>query len=240
MTNRAMTVVGLLVLCGSAVTADDALRLPITRDTWFSCVGNEANCNTGGAAKLKFKSFQEMSLLDFDPAPLKGRVIRRAALHLRAASSDYLKRVTVSTFAADWVEGAAATYAQQPGSSCFRMQRYPDVPWAFPGSDLTAVMLGQGGTFWRMADAAPPDKNGWQQIPVDPAVIAARAVGVSYGLLVFDDTGSEWTRQGEQFKPLHMPNRFAFSREAGAEKAPYLTVELGSADKEPPAAPSGI
>jgi len=74
-------------------------------------------------------------------------------------------------------------------------------------------------------------------VAVDPSVIGARVAGVSYGLFVFDDTGSEWTRQGEQFTFRHFPNRFFYSRHAGADSAPYLTVELGEPDRTPPATP---
>ena len=107
-----------------------------------------------------------------------------------------------------------------------------------PGSDLCSVMLGQGGTIWRMADAFPPDAEGWQKVAVDPSVVAARVAGISYGFLLFDDTGSEWTRDGEKFTLHHMPNRFVHSRESGPANAPYLTVYLGAEDKAPPAAPT--
>lgn len=223
-----------------AVPAGDTLRLPVTRDTWFSNVGDEADCNTGGSQRLKLKSTQEMTLLDVDPAPLRGRVIEAATLHLRLAGKERLHRVTVASFASPWVEGTAASHAPQQGSSTFNYQRHPDVPWAFPGSDLTAVTLGAGGTIWRMADASAPDAGGWQGIPVDPAVLSARAAGISHGLLVFDDTGSEWTRQGERFTYGTFPNRFVTSRHAGEANAPYLTVSLGAADREPPEAPAEL
>ena len=216
------------------------MRLPVTRDTWFSNVGEEADCNTGGSGRLKLKSIQEMSLLDVDPASLRGRVIDGATLHLRLAGKERLHRVTVGTFASAWVEGTAASYAPQQGSSTFNHQRHPDVAWAFPGSDLTAVMLGAGGTIWRMADASAPDADGWQSIPVDPLVLAARVAGISHGLLVFDDTGSEWTRQGERFEYRTFPNRFVHSRQSGEASAPYLTVSLGPADGLAPEAPGKL
>lgn len=220
---------------------ETSLRISITRDTWFSCVGHEGDCNLGGAGRLKLKSIQEMSLVDFDPAPLRGRVVTAAAIHLRLASANApLRRVTVSSFAADWVEGTATNYAPQRGSSCFNFKRYPDVPWAYPGSDLTAVMLGQGGTIWHSADASPRDAEGWQIVPIDPRVIAARVAGISYGLLLFDDTGSEWTRRGERFDLHVFPNRFVYSRHEGNHRAPCLTVTLGENDRDPPAAPTGL
>jgi len=216
------------------------IRVPVTRDTWFSEVGKERQCNMGGSTRLKLKSIQEMSLIDIDPAPLRGRVINAATLHLRLAGDEILHRVTVSSFASEWVEGTSPRYAPQQGSSSFSAKKYPDTPWAFPNRMLTAVMLGQGGTVWRMADATRPDKHRWQQIAVDPSLLAARVAGISYGLFVFDDTGSEWSRKGEQFQRRIFPNRFVHSRESGPDNAPYLTVSLGPADTLPPPAPAGL
>ena len=56
------------------------VRLDIARDTWVSAVGSEADGNNGGASRLKLKSIQEMSLIDVDPAPLRGHVIKSATL----------------------------------------------------------------------------------------------------------------------------------------------------------------
>jgi hypothetical protein len=91
-----------------------------------------------------------------------------------------------------------------------------------------------------MADATPPDSDGWQSIAVSPAVVAARAAGLSHGFLVFDDTGSEWTRQGERFAFRLFPNRFVFSRDQNKASAPYINVVLGADDHLPPAAPGDI
>ena len=102
------------------------------------------------------------------------------------------------------------------------------------------MVLGNGGTTWRMADASPPDRDGWQRVPVDPHVVAARVAGLSHGFLVFDDTGSEWTRAGEKFTFRLFPNRFVYSREQNRASAPYFTIELGPDDRRPPAAPSGL
>jgi hypothetical protein len=218
--------VGASLVFGVTVARGETVRLDVTRDAWFSAVGGESDGNTGGAPRMKLKSIQEMSLIDVDPAPLKGRTIKSATLHLRLAGDERLHRVTVSSFASEWVEGTSENYAPQAGSSTFNRRRHPDEPWAAGAGDLTAVTLGQGGTVWRMADATPPDADGWQRIPVEPAVLAARVAGRSHGRFLFDDTGSEWARNGEQFKLRLFPNRFVYSREAGRDKAPYLTVEL--------------
>jgi hypothetical protein len=233
---RALTI---LVVAGSSARGQE-VRLSVTRDTWFSNVGSEADGNNGAAPRLKLKSNQEMSLVDIDPAPLRGRVVKSATLHLRSVGEPRLRRVTVGSFGADWFEGTASGYEPKAGSSTHNRRRHPDIPWTVPGSDLCSVILGQGGTTWRMADATPPDAQGWQQIAVDPVIIAARVAGISYGFFLFDDTGSEWTRQGEKFTPHHMPNRFVYSKDSNRASAPYLTVTLGAKDSTPPNAPDRI
>ena len=214
--------------------------MPITRDTWFSDVGAEADCNLGGAAKLKLKSHQEMSVFDVDPGALRGRVVRGATLHLHSTGEPRLKRVTVGSVGAEWVEGTAPSYEPQAGSSTFRHRMHPDVPWTRAGGDLCAVILGAGGTAWRMADASPPDGEGWQRVAVDPSIVAARVAGVSHGFLLFDDTGSEWVRDGEKFAIAPFPNRFVHSRDSNRTFAPFLTVTVGEEDHVPPAAPGKV
>ena len=223
----------------SGQTANVA-RVPVTRDTWVSTVGAEADGNNGASPRLKLKSIQEMTLLDIDPEPLHGHVIKKARLHVKVAGDERLWRVTVGTVSAEWEEGAGTNYAVEPGSSTFNHRAHPDGAWSFPGSDLTSVVLGQGGSFWRMADASAPDADGWQVIPVDPNVIAARVAGMSHGFIVFDDTGSEWTRDGETWTHRLFPNRFIYSKDQNAASAPYFEVELGAKDELAPAAPEGV
>ncbi len=216
------------------------VRLTVTRDAWVSEVGREADGNNGGAARLKLKSIQEMSLVDIDARPLVGRTIRSAFLHLKKAGDERLERVTVSSVGAEWFEGNGSGYSAQPGGVTFRHRRHPDLPWSIGGGDLCHVVLGNGGTLWRMADASPPDPDGWQRIPVDPHVVAARVAGLSHGFLLFDDTGSEWTRAGDVFTLRLFPNRFVYSREQNSASGPYFTIDLGSDDRWPPTAPSGL
>ena len=216
----------------------DGIILPVTRDLWLSNVGDEANGNNGGASSWKLKSNQEMTLFDIDPKPLRGRVVRAATLHLRPKSTTTLLRGTVSSVSAEWFEGTGNGYEVQAGSSTFRARRHPDLPWTLPGSDLCSVILGQGGSDWGTADASAPDNGGWQRLAIAPRVVAARIAGLSYGFLAFDDTGSEWTRDGERFTLNHFPNRFFHSRAGDSADAPYLTVLYGEPDRDPPARPA--
>ena len=106
--------------------------------------------------------------------------------------------MTVSSVGAEWFEGTGSSYAVQPGGATFR-RRHPGLAWSIGGGDLCQVILANGGTTWRMADATGPDRDGWQVVLVDPTILAARVAGLSQGFLVFDDTGSEWTRRGKSF-----------------------------------------
>jgi len=216
------------------------VRLEVTRDTFVSNVGQEADGNNGSDPRLKIKSIQEMTLLDVEAKPLEGKTIRRATLHLKVAGDETLKRVTVSSVGAEWFEGTGSGYAIQAGGATFRRRRHPDLPWSIGGGDLCHVVLGNGGTTWRMADASPPDRDGWQHVPVDPGIVAARVAGLSYGFLVYDDTGSEWTRRGETFTRRIFPNRFVYSRDRNRSSAPYFTLELGPDDRLAPEAPSDV
>ncbi len=231
------------VACGSSPSAAQTpaqLRLDVTRDAWVSAVGEESDGNNGAAPRLKLKSIQEMSLVDVDARPLVGKTIRSAVLHVQKSGAESLLRVTVSSVGAEWYEGTGSGYSIQAGGATFRHRRHPDLPWSTGGGDLCHVILGNGGTLWGMADASAADREGWQRIAVDPRVVAARVAGLSHGFLVFDDTGSEWTRRGETFSLQVFPNRFVYSRDQNRASAPYFTVELGSDDRRPPGAPSAI
>jgi lysophospholipase L1-like esterase len=210
------------------------IQLPVTRDNWVSNVGSEIDGNNGGASRIKVKSHQEMSIFDIDTVGLKGRVIVGATLHLKMASDQPLRRATVSSVGAEWVEGTGSSYTAERGSSTFKHRQHPNVPWTIPGSDLCSVIFGQGGTIWRMADATAPDGEGWQKLAIDPSIVMARLAGISQGFLLFDDTGSEWTRQGEKFTIYHFPNRFFHSRESGPKNAPYVVVFVGENDETAP------
>jgi hypothetical protein len=56
------------------------MRLPVVYDTWIAGLASEADYNLGGSARLKLKSCQEMSLLDINPAALRGRVVQAALI----------------------------------------------------------------------------------------------------------------------------------------------------------------
>ncbi|MBQ8286026.1 MAG: DUF4091 domain-containing protein, partial [Thermoguttaceae bacterium] len=93
-------------------------------------------------------------------------------------------------------------------------------------SDITSVTFGDGGSFWASGEASEP-LDGWQTIPVDPRLVAARAAGLSTGFVFFDDVGTELARRGadgEEVEIRLFPNRFFYSRDQNTASTPYLEV----------------
>ncbi|XZE44493.1 hypothetical protein SH467x_004102 [Pirellulaceae bacterium SH467] len=198
------------------------IRLPATRDTWLSNAGKESKGANGGASRLKLKSIQELSLIDFNFASLRGHSISRARLYLKRASDIPIDRITLSTLAADWVEGTAQNYEIVDGQSTFSHRIYPDELWN--DGDITAVSLGSGGTQWHSL-APTEEADGWMSFDVPVRLVEACTAGLSHGWLIMDDTGSTWKRDGENFDFQLFPNRTVFSKDSNRASAPYLLVE---------------
>ncbi|RYD38222.1 MAG: DUF4091 domain-containing protein [Verrucomicrobiaceae bacterium] len=219
--------------------ADPGVRLEVTRDVWISAFPAEQDGNNGGSSRLKAKGVQEMFLMDADFSRLQGRTVTQARLHVRLESPDApLRRTTVGTVAVPWVEGGGNSYEKGTGGATFRSPGQGS--WA-GGPDITAAILGQSGTRWAFGEASAPDAEGWQVIPVDPAVIQDCAAGRSHGVVVMDDVGSEYTRQGDKIDWRLFPNRLVSSREGPKARAPWFEIRTdnSTAPSPPPAVNSG-
>lgn len=210
------------------------IRLNPTHDTWVSSVGEEANGANGGSPRMKLKSIQELSLIDFDFASLSGKKVRRATLHLKQSGDEPLDRMAISTVAASWVEGTSQNYEIADGQSTFSYQKYPGTRWG--DNDITAVTLGAGNTIWRSMSHRGVSDDGWMEFDVPVELVQYCVAGLSYGWLLMDDTGSTWTRNQDEFKFRLYPNRFIYSRDSNSSYSPYLTVELDGTDSAPPVA----
>jgi hypothetical protein len=227
------TIVSMIWL-GSAIDSVSAQtweRIPISRDTWVSSVGDEAFGSNGGAPRLKLKSIQELSIIDFDARAIEGREIISAKLLLKVAGEEPIERITLSTITNDWVEGDATGYQILEGVSSFSHRLYPKERWH--GTDLTSVCIGQGGSFYASVDAKPGDEAGWVELDVPEKILRARAGGLSFGIVLMDDTGSTWTRDGERFEYKLFPNRFVFSKDSNRSSEPYLLIQFGSERFDP-------
>ena len=221
----------LTLLTGSGRVEAETLRFQAVRDLYVSSASGEEEGNNGASPRLKVKGYQEFSLLDFDVACLRGRRIKEARIGVKLASEERLHQVTVSSIVASWNEGDGTSYAKTPGASSFRWRETPNVTWSDSlgnnaYSDITSVTFGEGGSFWACDEASEP-VDGWQTIPVDPRLVAARAAGISTGFALFDDVGTELIRRGtagEEVEIRLFPNRFFYSRDQNTASTPYLEV----------------
>ena len=203
-----------------------AHRSEVTRDAWVSSYAAEREGNNGASARLKLKGIQEFFLIDLEPAALQGKRIVRAQLHVHGEGPEVLGRVTVSTVADGWTEGGGTGYAKTPGASSFSWARTGEKRWGDGAPDVTAVILGNGGSIWGWGDATPRDDSGWQVIPIAPDVVQARVDGRCQGFCVVDDVGSEYSRQGNTINYRSFPNRYVTSREGPRQNRPYFTLWL--------------
>ncbi len=220
------------------------LRIDLTRDAWVSGIGSESDGNNGAAPRLKLKSHQEFSLIDIPAETLRsglqGRVLRSVTLRVKSSGEPRLKRVSVGgTYS--FREGKGQGYEPLNGASTFRRMSHPDLTWPREGDhfdarrgDISDVLFGPQGAVWGTADASAPDAEGWQLIPVEPRVFAARVAGLVGAFVVFDDTGTEWVRRGESYQRTLFPNRFLYSRDQNSASAPHFLVEFGPEDHQPP------
>ncbi len=220
----------------SKSTAFPSIRLPITRDTWISSIGKEKTGSNGGTKRLKVKSLQEYTIIDIDPAILRGKIVTGARLHLRSASPQKapLARLGVSSLASEWNEGSSSGYRPEIGSSSYVQAFSGKEPWTHPDSTFMDATFGRGNTRWKFADCTSPDQKGWQTCAVDTGVVAARVAGISYGFSLYDEVGSTWSIRNGQFYYNKFPNRFFYSRESG-KSAPWLEVRVDGMDTIPPA-----
>lgn len=221
---------GLLVglVASNFLVAQEWIKVPISRDTWLSNFKEEQSGSNGAAPRLKLKSIVELSLIDFEASPLRDKTILDAKLLLKVAGDRPIDRVTLSTITSDWVEGNGSNYQVIKGASTFSHRRYPTERWY--KSDFTNVCIGHGNSIYASIDAKPAETKDWVELSVPVELIQARMHGLSYGLVLMDDTGSTWTRNGDEFKQEIFPNRFVYSTNSNNASSPYLMVQVASAE----------
>jgi len=232
--------VGVLI---SPASGAETVRLAVTADNSIMAHPKETRLNDGANSIVKLKGRQHIMLVNFPAEVLRGRVVKRATYHVHFARSDnpsidYLHRVGVSTVASPWVEGTGRA-EETAGASCFEAAALGKRPWAYRGSDFTAVSFGQGHTIYDSVEATQPDDEDWQTIAVEPRLLEACVAGISNGLAFYDDLGSDWTITDGQWRIRNLPNRTMHGREQ-SRFAPYFSVEVAEADTQPPAAPTAL
>ncbi len=210
------------------------VKCKVSRDTSTATVKDEKYSANGKVTRLKLKSQQEHILFDGDLSPIKGKIITGALWHVRIMDEKWpFRRVGVSSFASEWVEGNnKVQYGIEEGASCYVQAEYKKRDWAFPGSSVMDVSFGLGNTIWRFADASEM-KEGWQSVAIEPDVVAARLAGLSHGFFVMDENGSEWSFKNDKFGYTYVPNRYCYSIE-DKKNASWLEIWVADVDIQAP------
>jgi hypothetical protein len=192
-----------------ALAAADTVKLPITADVGICAHPKEIRLNTGGNTRIRIKGNEHYYLFDFDTTPIRHWRITKATLHVKLVRG-HLRRMSLCTVPYPWVEGSAVNKPQN-GSTCYTHRKYPDTPWTPGGGTMLDATFNSPRMLWTAADVTT-GKDGWLQIPVDPKLIQAVAVGLSHGLVLADEKGQ--TRENHDLATRHQSNA-----------KPYLTVE---------------
>ena len=94
---RALGAALIALACAAAAEAEEA-KLPAVADVWVSSYRGEVNYNVGAGRQLKLKGIQEMSIIRFDTAKLKGRRILGGHLFLKeSGKKNALRKIGLST-----------------------------------------------------------------------------------------------------------------------------------------------
>jgi hypothetical protein len=211
-------------------------QLPITADNSICAHSSEQKSNLGASPRIKLKGIQNFILLNFDTAPLKNMLVKRAVLHIKATEKNVMvRKVGFSTVAVPWNEGVSSS-DEKPcanGDSCFDSPDFgSDKKWGGPGSNFLNAYGGRSGTIWMESFVKPNDEM-WFDMEFDGRLLEACAAGLSHGICVSDDNGQTGNIAKEVIDGGNFANNYFFSREQNNAK-PYFVVEL-----EPNAAPPG-
>ena len=215
-----------IALITSLPAAAQTVNCPATADTWVSVPEDrraEGVDNHGTDTQLPIRGRESLALFQFDVSGLKGRRIGEAVLKIHRENADPvpIHTVGISTISgtAAWAEGARKNGPAAPGESNYFFARVGQQPWSYPGSDVTDVTFGQGGSLYsyeRARDAG----NGWYEIDVPAGIVAALVSGDQFGIMLTDEKGQTHTN--------HLIN----SRES--QYPPVLIVSTSDAEKVAP------
>ncbi len=213
----------------SLVAQAETVKLKATADVGVSSYhkkdDDERIKSWGKSKKFKLKSIQEMGLVRFDATPIKGREVTSAKLFLHRMGKDRLRYIRISTVNNDWEEGTQAKDYGPPSGGCFQYADWDTKrEWAWPGSDLSDVIMSTGNSLHHYA-ACEKLPKGWISIELTPDLVYALVANDSDGLAI-QDGGN-----------LAYYNNFIHSVDSGAATAPYLEVSVGKALNTTPSKP---
>ncbi|KPK79004.1 MAG: hypothetical protein AMJ81_13985 [Phycisphaerae bacterium SM23_33] len=264
MRRKAIYLVILCAVAGPAAAEERKATLHVTADVGISSVVGKMRYSNGTGPTTPIMQNQNWSgfennnlLMAFDTKPIKGWSLSEATMHVWLAKGD-LYGIGLCTVLADWEEGRALNYVEQPGAPCWMFARTPAAGakpagenwWAWPESRFFSVSWSHPAA--RYSNAGPGQiqrektKDGrflhlW--FPVDLKLVESLAAGVASGLVLTDDKGQ--VRESYSLIGGAMPYRYnaaediwMFTKDIqDGQYRPRLEVVGEARDKTPPAAP---
>jgi hypothetical protein len=198
------------------------VKLPVIKDVWLSAHPDELDTSMGKTTQLKLKGNTEVALLDFDTSAVRPSTsVHRAELWMHSvpeaaeqekrrlgvdpARPDCLRKIGISTIPTPWEEGSQTEPYRLDRLGASYRQAAPDRFWSYPGSQLWAVIFGNGNSLHCHAERQYQG-NGWWKVEVDPRLVNLVIDGSSHGLVVEDESSP-----AAEF----MPNNYVHARESG-------------------------
>jgi hypothetical protein len=206
-----------LLLAGVAHAQTQRIVCPVTADNWvdappFSRPANSpANQNHGAEPQLVINGRNSFALLQFEVGKLRGLRVSRATLRVHQAGDQVpLTMVGLSTISGSsaWTERDSNYYEAAAGAG-----------WSYAGSDLTDVTFGPGGSLYAYRSARAVG-NGWFEIEVPAALVAALVSGDQFGWMLSDEKGQTRTRHALSSREGPHPPELVIEGERGAETPP--------------------
>jgi hypothetical protein len=193
----------ILVLVGTSTCAQaERVTCAVNADTWVDAppfgrpAVSPASENHGVDPQLVINGRNSFALLQFDLSGVKGIRVEKATLRVRQAPGLVpLTMVGVSTVSGSgpWNEGQQRNGAAAGGSANYYFAQAGRQPWSYPGSDLADVTFGLGGSLYAYRQARAIE-DGWFEIDVPLALVAALASGDQFGWMLTDEKGQTRTR----------------------------------------------
>ena len=188
-------------LFATALVAEEAIQLPVTKDNSIVMVDGEWELNAGQQGRIRVKGNQHMVVMAFDATAITGKRVKKATL-VCVKGEQEISGVSISTIATPWDE-------HRSNGLTAGIDGVED--WGYRGARFPAVCGGNGFTMVHQTNSVIRDGKYYWDVP--PDMIHAMAIGVAHGLAIHEHD-SDTSR-----------NPTIFSREQSG-KMPYLVVEL--------------
>ncbi len=193
-----------------------AETLTADRQASISDHPQERDVVQGNRGSMRIKFFEEVGLVGFDAAALKGKSITGATLCVKPAGGEQFNLNGGTDLT--WISVSSVSQAWDVGKVWANRCDVRD-DWGWAGARVYDVVLGSGNTLRCNGRLNPA--GGVHRMKLDPALVQALVAGASQGLFIADGSTS-------------------FSMNCLIQGDVTIEVETAGADMQAPAAPAEV